>query len=335
MTLSLVELRVSSQHTTNDSQHIFAPDCGADSTANSGFFFATGTEASRSRSRSPRDRSSSSGSSSSRERSSSGSRERPLSSPLRKLLGESLAPTQCWALPIHSQFASSWQEVVRLGLTAEERKVLFLRYPPPDNGRFLDPPLLNEEVLPSMTEKGRESDTKIAFRQRRTGAAIAGLGAFLTVAVAPELKIEQGLLTPLFDAARVLADVFYEDSAIRRGAIMRNLSAPMRATLAKTTPGEYLFGSNLGERIKQARALAQTAAELKPPKPVTPAKNVLPPPKRRRVAHSQSLGGHKSNRRSHPNPPPDRYPRKSYPAPPRAPDYRQADRRNTKTYKRH
>ena len=250
------------------------------------------------------------------------------------MLGESLAPTQSWAPPVHSQFATSWKEVVRLGLSAEERKTLFLRYPPPDNSRFLDPPILNEEVLPSITEKARESDTKIAFRQRRTAAAIARLGAYLTGAVAPELKIDQGLLTPLFDAARVLADVFYEDSAIRRGAILRNLSASMRAVLAKTVPDEYLFGSNLGERIKQARALAQTAAELKTPKPVAPAKNGPPPPKRRRATHSQSLGGHKSNRRSYPNPPKDRYPRKGNPGPHRVPDNRQADRRNTKNYER-
>ena len=74
---------------------------------------------------------------------------------------------------------------------------------------------------------------------------------------------------PIFDAGKIIADLFREDSQIRRGLVVanKNVKKSMRPMLASTQVDKFLFGADLGDRIKQAKALAQTAAELKTPTP--------------------------------------------------------------------
>lgn len=53
-------------------------------------------------------------------------------------------------------------------------------------------------------------------------------------------------------------------SRSRRYNIAQNLNRSVKDTLQNDTPGEYLFGADLGERIKTAKAVQKSSQDLQP-----------------------------------------------------------------------
>lgn len=76
--------------------------------------------------------------------------------------------------------------------------------------------------------------------------------------------IKEDILPHLVDAGLILTNLFFEISVTRRNLITQTRSKSVRDTAIKTTPGEYLFGSDFGEKIKVAKGLERVAENLRP-----------------------------------------------------------------------
>ena len=98
-------------------------------------------------------------------------------------------------------------------------------------------------------------------------------------------------IEPIIDAGRLLTDVFHEESTVRRNLVLTLVSPNMK----KTTPGQFLFGPELGEKIKRVKALTQSAVEITAKKP--PTKNAQQPPGPLQNQSQTSLGGQKTKYR--------------------------------------
>lgn len=90
-------------------------------------------------------------------------------------------------------------------------------------------------------------------------------------------------MKPLSDAGRLLCDYHYRESQSRRFAILNSLNKETRDAVKDTKIDEYLFGSELAEHLKSAKAISKSGSEMrtaprqqfKPPASVPPQRGTL------------------------------------------------------------
>lgn len=71
------------------------------------------------------------------------------------------------------------------------------------------------------------------------------------------------MLEAINDAARILADVHHEQSVARQHLISFSLDKSVKDLLPETKLDGWLFGANLLDRVKNAKALIKSSFELK------------------------------------------------------------------------
>ena len=76
---------------------------------------------------------------------------------------------------------------------------------------------------------------------------------------------------------KLIADAVYANFQLRRHYFFSFLSKQVKELVSQVPPQEYLFGSNLGEIIQQAKAIDKVGKELK----VGPAYPARPPVEQR------------------------------------------------------
>lgn len=98
------------------------------------------------------------------------------------------------------------------------------------------------------------------------GAILAALGRCLTLLLGKEISPpDKPLVEAISDAGRLLADLHHKESASRRQLIALDLNRELKNTLDQAPLGSLLFGDNLAERIKSAKALEKSSLLLKSP----------------------------------------------------------------------
>lgn len=77
----------------------------------------------------------------------------------------------------------------------------------------------------------------------------------------------------LMDAERILCHLQHHDSTVRRSFILTSVKKDMKDQLQNTKPDKMLFGQDLGDTLKTAKAISKSGADLKVPasKPAQPA----------------------------------------------------------------
>ncbi|KAL0120412.1 hypothetical protein PUN28_008239 [Cardiocondyla obscurior] len=94
----------------------------------------------------------------------------------------------------------------------------------------------------------------------------------------PNLNLES-----LSGAVRLLADVQFNESTIRRSLIKKNLDSSVRDILTSTITDEWLFGKELDEKIKKVKTLESSSKVLEPKTQQSSnrnSKNAKRPPRR-------------------------------------------------------
>lgn len=67
----------------------------------------------------------------------------------------------------------------------------------------------------------------------------------------------------LGDASKLLADLHFDDSTIRRKLLIANIDFSKKETLSAITIDKFLFGANLGKIIKSAKEIKNADKEMK------------------------------------------------------------------------
>ncbi|KAJ8966376.1 hypothetical protein NQ314_003552 [Rhamnusium bicolor] len=114
------------------------------------------------------------------------------------------------------------------------------------------------------------------------------------------------LIELISDSAKLLADVHHQDSDSRRNLVSLHLKKDLIGTMNETGVDGWLFGENLGDRIKAARAMERSGQDLR-------NSSIKPSSKRKKKTRAplnyrgpsrhpsgSRLGGQKYNRNRHP-----------------------------------
>ncbi|XP_028175451.1 uncharacterized protein LOC114363820 [Ostrinia furnacalis] len=220
------------------------------------------------------------------------SSEPQLHSAILDILGEDPTVPKVMGKEILSALAVRLEHIATSGLTSELRKDLLNKYAVPTNCPLIGAPTLNPEVKAAITESVLKRDQSIESKQKQLAIAIS----CVTEAISPLMSNDNNnpsQLQLLMDAVRMLCDIQYKHTSIRRGLLLNNLKKDLKDQIQGTKVDSFLFGHNFADNLKTAKAITKSGAELKPnvPKTVPQTKKPGPsgPPKKTFPSTSQHL----------------------------------------------
>ena len=137
------------------------------------------------------------------------------------------------------------------------------------NCQAMQPPQLNPEVRAAANDVALKRDTRLSKIQSQMGASISALGKALTLLLREDEgemgKVNNNLLLVelISDSVRLIADLHHEESESRQQLISLNLDKSLKDMLENTSLDGWLFGDNLSDRLKAAKAIEKSGQELK------------------------------------------------------------------------
>ncbi|CAD6229044.1 GSCOCG00012070001-RA-CDS, partial [Cotesia congregata] len=89
----------------------------------------------------------------------------------------------------------------------------------------------------------------------------------------PEDGVDQiQLMKYIWDAGKIMADVFHQHSTARKSFITPNLDKDIKSTLEATVSDEWLYGQKLTDQVKDAKNIKKASTSLKAPEKSTTKK---------------------------------------------------------------
>ncbi|KAJ8718873.1 hypothetical protein PYW07_016429 [Mythimna separata] len=177
------------------------------------------------------------------------------------ILGEDPSSSVKYGPDLHKELSKRLQYIATEGLDKDCRKTAVDKYLVPANCHYIAAPLLNAELKAAIPEVAAKRDKAIVVKQNQMASVISCLGQVITSQLVSK---NNELLPKLMDAARILCDIQHYDSVTRRNFILSALKRDMKEALNNTKIDEYLFGENLSDTIKSAKAVTKSGTELKP-----------------------------------------------------------------------
>lgn len=208
---------------------------------------------------------------------------------------------------IRPELSARWIKLMATGLGKEALDQIVKKYPAPGNFSK-EAPKLNPEISASLSEISQKRDRRIIHRQNLTLKAMNALAKTLTSVLKGNISANS-IVEQVNDAAKLCAEIYYEDSASRKFFALAGASQTIKDAVRDTQPDELLFGKDCADKIKAAQAIKKTGAQIKnteqqaPPSTAKPAQprpslpkkqgNWKGPPQQYQYQHQRTRGGHR------------------------------------------
>ncbi|XP_073946710.1 uncharacterized protein [Choristoneura fumiferana] len=191
----------------------------------------------------------------------------PQPNPLLLALGlDEVAPNR-WGPNILAELASKWSETLKNGIRKEEKELMLKAYLVPENCQLLSPPLLNGEVNAAINEACKNRDKTLANKQKELGLALTALGLAITELL-KESPDNIKIMKLLSDTGRILTDLHHGENITRKVLIAPLLDKNFSKMTEEVTRDEFLFGTNLSDRIKDKITIEKSSQQIKRPQPI-------------------------------------------------------------------
>nr|XP_021199884.2 uncharacterized protein LOC110383415 [Helicoverpa armigera] len=237
-----------------------------------------------------------------------------------EILGEAPINDKKFGPPLNSNLAIRWEHTATNGLSKEARKQILDKHSIPQNCKNIDAPALNQEVKAALSEVLSKKDKAIENKQKQIALIIACVGDALSQILSTD-STNISLIKSLTDAGKLACDLQHTESMIRRSFVCSSIKKEIKDHLYEAKIDSHLFGSQLGDLLKTAKAINKTGAEMKTVAPI-------PGPSRRLTNQTQNLNSRRplppmsrqtgvaARRSTAPAPTRPEYPRQQRRAPP-------------------
>ncbi|KAJ8910168.1 hypothetical protein NQ315_006016 [Exocentrus adspersus] len=165
---------------------------------------------------------------------------------------------------IHYDLASQWEEILTVGLNKDTRTSLIQKYPPNKNCTLMGIPKLNPEAKAASTEVSLKRNERLQEIQGQLGASLAALGKVLTKLLGVEggADSNHSSIEGISDACRLIADLHHQESEVRRKLLLHIFNKDLKEVMTESKVDTWLFGINLGDRIRTAKAMDRSGQDL-------------------------------------------------------------------------
>lgn len=124
-------------------------------------------------------------------------------------------------------------------------------------------PSLNQEVQSAVSQNAIRKDNFQVSLQNQLGKALAAVGNAINIILMENLEEKNEILAIIGDSARILCDLHYNMSISRRYLILPMLDKLVKDVSLSSPVDELLFGKDLVEKIRSAKALEKSAVDIK------------------------------------------------------------------------
>ncbi|XP_050302073.1 uncharacterized protein LOC126740185 [Anthonomus grandis grandis] len=191
-----------------------------------------------------------------------------LSEETRNMLGPDPSSVKKSSFKLHPAVEAIWSYILPFGLSKEETDEFLKKYEMPENCKLLLPPKINPEIEAGMNSLYAVRDQTHTGYQALLSQSLYALGLALNALLGDDLKMpkesKEKVLVPVADAGRILCNLFNSISNKRRQLITPMMNKQIKKLVDKIPPGEFLFETNLGEKIQALRAMEKVGREIRP-----------------------------------------------------------------------
>ena len=182
------------------------------------------------------------------------------------MLGDDPAANKQAELKLNADVASRVTNWTIKGLPKELKESLLSKFPKKGDC-YLEGPELNEEIAVTLNETAIKRDNHFKELHNVIGSALSASSSAVTMLIEEDGQgIDKNqLLERVLGSAQLLAELFYTVSVARRAYIIPGFEKKTKNLFEKTTTGKFLFGENLGEKVKEVLAVEKVGKELKTP----------------------------------------------------------------------
>ena len=150
--------------------------------------------------------------------------EPPLSEEFLNAIGKRIHEERALALPLHSQLAVCWKEIIEHGLPDEEKINIMKRYSLPENCLFNVPPKINSEIKSVLQAPVISRDSRIIIKEEKISASLSAIAKALSLIMKNEKFMNDiPVVECLSDSIKLLVDLQRSKSTIRRSLIIANI----------------------------------------------------------------------------------------------------------------
>lgn len=189
-----------------------------------------------------------------------------LPSDILEVLGESKEKDEVFGPRIREEISKRWGKIIMEGLGKEQKQKLFNNTLIPENFQLVKAPKLNQEISSVLTESARNRDKRLEWTQNHLGIGIAGITNLLSSVIDGNLEKAE-IIKKLSETAQILLDLHCQNTANRRKLVTFSLDKKFLNIIQGVKRDTFLFGENLGEKIKASKMAEKSGLQIRRTEP--------------------------------------------------------------------
>ncbi|XP_044579592.1 uncharacterized protein LOC123261824 [Cotesia glomerata] len=191
-----------------------------------------------------------------------------LSNSVLQMLGKDKRLHKEKTYSIHPELSDCWKAIISSGLDKNDKTTIIDKYPNKGNCT-LSSPVLNPELLPLLHKTAKSRDKYLSNNQDLIGRGLVSLGQAICNIFNDEVEPvdKTQLLQLLCDSSALFCESFHQLCKSRRSQIYPCVDDKRKSVLEDSITDDFLFGQDLGKRIKNSVAVEKTGLSIKPQPP--------------------------------------------------------------------
>ncbi|XP_046481806.2 uncharacterized protein [Neodiprion pinetum] len=180
------------------------------------------------------------------------------------LLGEDPTASKEIKIAFDADLQTRWKKWMEDGYPEETKRKTLEKYPRKAE-LHTEAPMINPEIVTTMTDIGKKRDQHFEYTQNCVGSGISAIGGAISMILNPpeDGVDEQLLLEYLCDAGKLFTDVHHQQTVARKSFITPMLNKSMKPIIDAAKSDVWLYGEKFAERLKEAKTVERACADLK------------------------------------------------------------------------
>ncbi|CAD6233251.1 GSCOCG00012273001-RA-CDS, partial [Cotesia congregata] len=164
----------------------------------------------------------------------------------------------------HAEIKGRWGAWMKEGLAEEVNKSVLSKYLRKGD-LYAEPPKINLEIAPALSEITKKRDDHFSETQRCVGSAVIALGAAMSLLLdASDNEVDELKLMEYFsDTGKLLTEIFHQHSIARKSYITPVMKKGVKNLVDFIPLDEWLYGNKLAEQIKEVKTIESACQNLK------------------------------------------------------------------------
>ncbi|KAI8423658.1 hypothetical protein MSG28_012710 [Choristoneura fumiferana] len=177
-------------------------------------------------------------------------------------LGEPTSGERLYGEKVNEQIYMTIKNILIEGLPKQNKEKIMESLLVPSNCKLLDAPKLNLQLLGLLNNPSKTRDKLLQERQQEMGLALANICQVIQQLSRKDFD-KMNIVKKLSDTSRVLSNLHFQYTEIRRRLISPYLDKNLTESLKENKRDEYLY-ANLDDSLKSFSAIKRASSVLKP-----------------------------------------------------------------------